>query len=1095
MKKIIHLDEHFQNTGEPTVTPVLLWNNGRPHVESISKYASVGHDYFKTIEPIPGHSIVYVLAVSSWEKYGENRNGDGFNEFPYMENENPPWISQDQTLTNHYKSFEKYAHNYRHHVNKDPLKSVGSVMKAFWNARMHRVELLIDLVNEKAPDLAERIEAGEYLPVSMGTKVKYDVCLLPETLVRTSDGYREIQDISAGAQVRTHKGRLRAVVAAHTRTVTDGLVKVTSSGAFALTVTEEHPFYVLPKNTQRTCHGSANGQSLRHQPADDGKTCKRCGKELPFDPVWRPAGELQVGDYTLTPVDSCAGEDTLGLDACRMLGLYAGNGSAIQTKTGVQGIQLSINAEHDSIVDDAIALFSSLGDNPGRVHPEGAGKGAVSVCINDKGLGQFATDMVGRLSRKKRLSERMFELTREEKLAFVGGYIDTDGSYDAKNGICRLSSVNRGLLLDTQRLLHSTGIHAACCFGGTSTCGYNPGTTYWYLVISAADGQKLRKYTHKIPERKVCWSSSTSFFSNGYWCTPIKKLESVDGTHTVFNLQVEEDESYVAEGLATHNCSICGNRAPTRAQYCNHLRFQMRDVINGKKVAALNPSPKFFDISWVTRPADPTAYMLKKVAEDVPYTLIGGAAAGDYIDEMESRKLAAHKLAVIDKVVQGIPVDAKTEGVDPVELANIGKIRDTIMSSCQGSEPIDDGTLSALSSKSLPNIFSTAMSKGITFTTPEVVKIVIMKSGTGTEPSDRMMDNAVAMQRSILELFGDCPQLLDHFDNSGALELDEKYVDKQAEALLEPYMEKRSGIPEYLRRRLVPSRYREETKYTTPLSITDPATGTRYGTTRGAAIRAHDEIAKRNLYKVIGGGALLGGAYKMLSSGLRSRGMGNWSRLAALPLGYLGYKAMPSMGKHYMTDQGIPIPKLTELVKQSAMDPKSLALPLLGTLGMMAWMGHDYSSRLKQGIPIAHPYLPLSRRILDKVERFSSENPLIAGAAGAAGLYGLGRTRIVQGLSNRAAALRPMARTLRDKADEALTRFARPLTGKANVALDEFARPVSERAGKALDAVAGTTKLSHYLGSIIPAETDTVQLPQIDIDKVAECIGEIIVEA
>lgn len=687
MKKIIRLDQYFENTGEPTVTPVMLWNKGTSHIEAISKYASVGHDYFKTIDPIPGHSIVYVLAVSSWEHYGENRNGDGFPEFPYMEHENPPWIAADETLTQHYRSFEKFAHNYRHHKNKDPLKSVGSVMKAFWNPRMHRVELLVDLVNEKAPDLAERIEAGEYPPVSMGTKVKYDVC------------------------------------------------------------------------------------------------------------------------------------------------------------------------------------------------------------------------------------------------------------------------------------------------------------------------------------------------------------------------------------------AICGNRAPTRAQYCNHLRFQMREVINGKKVCALNPSPRFFDISWVTRPADPTAYMLKKVAEDRPYELLSGLAAGEYLDEMESRKVAAHKLAVIDKVVQGIPVDAKSEGVDPTELSNLSKIRDTIMASCQHSTPLSDETLGALSTKPLPEVLSSALSKGITLTTPEVMRIVIIKSGVGTKPTDRMMDNAVAMQRSILGLFEDHPQLLDHFDKSGILNMSADSVSKEASDLFEPYMEKRSGIPEYLKRRLIPDEYRDEIPNTTPLSITDPASGIRYGTTRGAAIRAHDEIAKRNLYKVMGGTALLGGAYKLISMGLPKQ-LSALKIPAAGALGYLGYKHLPSMGEHYMTDQGIPIPQMTELVKQSVFNPKSLALPLLGTLGMMSWMGHDYSSRLQQGIPLGHPYLPLSRRIMDKAEQLTQEHPLIAATIGTAALHRLGRTGLAQGAAKRVGA--PVASALSN---------------------------LGQRARGALKGFTETTKLSHYICDLVPAETDSVQLPEIDIDKVAERIGEIIVEA
>jgi hypothetical protein len=70
MDKIIHLDEYFP-TGEMTVQPVMLWANNKACYESITKHASVGTEYFKTIQPVPGHSFVYVLAVSDWEHYGD----------------------------------------------------------------------------------------------------------------------------------------------------------------------------------------------------------------------------------------------------------------------------------------------------------------------------------------------------------------------------------------------------------------------------------------------------------------------------------------------------------------------------------------------------------------------------------------------------------------------------------------------------------------------------------------------------------------------------------------------------------------------------------------------------------------------------------------------------------------------------------------------------------------------------------------------------------------------------------------------------------------------------------------------------------------
>lgn len=688
MLKIVHLEPYFP-TGELTVQPVLLWANGRPYYEDITKTASVGREFFKSITPVPGHSFVYVLAVSAWERYGENRNGDGFPEFPYKEDHDPPWIAPGDVLTQHYKSFEKYGKNYRHHMNSDPKKAIGDVVKAFWNSAMHRVELLVDLENEKAPDLAERISAGEFPPVSMGTKVPYDVC------------------------------------------------------------------------------------------------------------------------------------------------------------------------------------------------------------------------------------------------------------------------------------------------------------------------------------------------------------------------------------------TICGNRAPTRAHYCNHLKFQMREIVEGKKVAALNPRSRFFDLSWVFKGADPNAVMMKKVANELPYELISGIEAGEYIGEMESNKLAAHKLAVIDKIVQGLPIDAKTEGIDPHELETLRQMRDLILAAGSRAPSIPDDTLNTLSDFPLKNVLSTSAASGMTLSTPELMKILTHKTDPNVHPTEEELDKTVLMQRPIMELFEDMPQLLKQIEDSGTFDVDASNVDMKVATLLKPYMEKRSGIGEYLKRQLVPEEYRTGPPYTTQFTMTDPATGVEYSTTRGAAIRAHDEIAKRNLYKVLGGSALLGGAYGLIGRGLTTRGLGKLKPLAALTLGGLGMSQWPGMGPHYMTDQGVPVPTLTEIVPSKYASAGSLALPLLGTLGAMTAMGHDYMSRVDRGIPIGHPALPASRRALDTLEESVHEHPVISAVLGTLLLRRLGGTRMAQGLKKHIAG--PVQRGVVD---------------------------VQRRASEALEAFAGgRKKISSWLGSEITSKpTDTVLLPAVDMDKIAEKIGEIIVE-
>jgi len=65
-------------------------------------------------------------------------------------------------------------------------------------------------------------------------------------------------------------------------------------------------------------------------------------------------------------------------------------------------------------------------------------------------------------------------------------------------------------------------------------------------------------------------------------------------------------------------CTICGNKARTRHEYCVHCRDGRLGKLNpdGTRNAVKNPHPRFFDISFVIKEADNSSGFLAKVASD-----------------------------------------------------------------------------------------------------------------------------------------------------------------------------------------------------------------------------------------------------------------------------------------------------------------------------------------------------------------------------------------------------------------------------------------------------------------------------------------------
>ena len=176
------------------------FNLGVPCVRDI-KWASAGlfgHDY-QSLVKLAGEGFaerarrikiardqvpLHVIAMGSTERYGPNRNGDGFRE---------------AMLAKYAHTFETHAKWFRDHKNKSSDPHFGQVKLAYWNPRMSRVELLIALNATKeaaakyggfhADKELQLVKSGKDLPVSMAIQVPHDVCSACNNVAKTRRNY------------------------------------------------------------------------------------------------------------------------------------------------------------------------------------------------------------------------------------------------------------------------------------------------------------------------------------------------------------------------------------------------------------------------------------------------------------------------------------------------------------------------------------------------------------------------------------------------------------------------------------------------------------------------------------------------------------------------------------------------------------------------------------------------------------------------------------------------------------------------------------------------------------------------------------------
>lgn len=927
MRKIIQLDDYFP-TGEATLQPVLLWGGGRQDIGRITKTAAEALDFIKNVRPEPGKTHLLVLALGSEEAYGPNRNGDGFPERPIPAKTKHAaadgrkwWVAPGEELTNHYQSFETNpAHAFQHHQNKDPKKASGYVKKAFWNPKMHRVELLIVVDNQKDPEWVNRVNDGDFPAVSMG-------CFPAGTLITMEDGTRRsIEDIKVGDVVRTHKGRGRRVTELHRRPYKGPMHAIRAEAHETIRCTDEHPLYVVPRSSVKQKDDKANfrwDQNATLSPDWTHARCVDADEMLLLDPI---DNEVSTPDY----VDRAF---------ARLFGYYLAEGHILRGRDKIPtAIELTTHQD-DAVHAEIEELCHAFGTrNPPHTTTRTNCDVARSILISDPRLAQLCLEHGGGHAKKKKLSLSAMHWDLDMQREMLGAYANGDG-HGPVDGSLKLSTASTDLAWQWLSVLARLGICASITnLEHKAGSGFNTQNTYeWVVHVGKQWAQTLRKVCTKIVPAEILAAKNSRRIIDDMIVTPIREMDSIYVEMEVFNFEVEEDNSYVAGGFAVHNCRIkydvcarCGNQAPTRAQYCDHVRNSMNQVNpDGTKNYVHNPSPNFFDISRVFRPADRTGYTLKKVAH--AYELRSSAEMGEAADDIAGKAAAIRKLSDIDKIIRGSPVASSSLSNDEQHL--VRRFKDYAGTRLAATPEIP---LEAFKGHPLAEALASLQSLDMRLTGPEFVRLVVSRLA-GMEPSEEHVRKTASLLPTVLSLYERSPSLLETVLSTGILDTPREKVSTALRVKLAGWAEKKSNVGDLLYRRLVPEGIGvrpDEAPMTDVLNYQDPTSGRNVQTTRGAAMDASDSVTRSNMRKMLGGGALLLGGYKLMGAFPSLR---PWRAPAAA----LGAYAMtrPRASQSFHTTEGYDVPNITEFGPREKMSEDSLSravVTLLEDMGKIA---------------------------------------------------------------------------------------------------------------------------------------------------------------
>jgi hypothetical protein len=534
-----------------------------------------------------------------------------------------------EELKTAYKSFMGSS-VFLNHKNSDPEDARGAIVDAKWHDEDpddEWVEILMEMDEDRCPKLCKLIKSGEIDTVSMG-------CFVPGTLVTMSDGTtKTIETVVEGDRVLTLDGSVGDVsyVMSHQH---DGLIYEIGSYAQGrpMRLTEEHPVWV--RRPQRGEYDTVRGRIEKNN--GDGVHVCTCGRKfishrslaahlreeklkghesehgfVPEFDGWVNAADVQIGDYVLDPAIKNSEECDRAL--ARLLGYYLAEGNFGYDKKrkldeGVPSfVEWTFNENETEYHAEVMRLVRELGYSPVGPYYK---NGAATVRCNSPELADIMLRLGGKYSWGKHVSEDVMHWDVDAQRDLLEAYFNGDAHW--KDGAhCahfEFATVSSQLAEQIQAMCTRCGIR--CSEPRVST--------------SAQERLGNRPVYYAQGNFEAAPEGGTSLLAyideQGMWrrVTSIRVLEYHG---LVYNFEVADSHSYVAEGCAVHNCSvrdtrcsICGNVAEFPFEYCEHVQQKGREF-QGKLAYEICNGIDFFECSWVYDPADPTAHTVELLDE------------------------------------------------------------------------------------------------------------------------------------------------------------------------------------------------------------------------------------------------------------------------------------------------------------------------------------------------------------------------------------------------------------------------------------------------------------------------------------------------
>lgn len=383
-------------------------------------------------------------------------------------------------------------------------------------------------------------------------------CLPGDTPVFTNDGPVAIKDIERGDVVWSFDGEKMVLSPVKAKMMTGHrhVMRIETAGR-TLDLTDNHVVFV------RRYSGPGRGRKML---AEHG-----------WRDMWVRADDVRAGDYLAIPhgLDRDAPERVPSVGRMELAGLYIGDGS-------FDGNRVEIAHEDGA---DYIGHYADVVEREFGVRPYLDATRRVRTRFSSKDAVDFLRDFAGE-SHTKRVPSWVFGLPDEQVLAFLRGYVDSDGAI--VRGRILYSSCNKELLEDVRHLCMLVGVpcgrvYQAAPAGETEICGRKcQRRAKYHLSLSSVSHNHLIGSNSQKKLANISVGGTTRVLSydedwrdnrpSGHHIsqTPgagwgvkdlsLQRVRRVKGLSSskvpVYDIEVDGTASFVADGVLVHNSGI-----------------------------------------------------------------------------------------------------------------------------------------------------------------------------------------------------------------------------------------------------------------------------------------------------------------------------------------------------------------------------------------------------------------------------------------------------------------------------------------------------------------------------------------------------------